>query len=55
MNADRRSARAQHGLPLREALGREWRNSKPELARGGIAGAGRFTGGQGRHGSFGED
>lgn len=52
MRADRRSARAQHGLPLRDALGREWENSKPELARGGIEGAGRFAGGQGRHGRF---
>lgn len=38
MLADRRSARAQHGLPMREALKQEWRNSKAEVSKG-IGGA----------------
>ena len=51
MRADRRSARAQHGLTERDALRQEWWNSKAEVTRG-IEGAARFTGGKGRGGDF---
>jgi len=50
--ADRRSVVAQHGLGLRDALIQEWRNGRPELAREGLDGAGRFSDGKGRHGDF---
>ena len=53
MRADRRSAVRQHGLPVREALQQEWANSREELTKGGLAGAGRFSSGLGRHGDFG--
>jgi len=52
LRADRRSARKQHGLPLRNALMQEWENSRRILESEGIAGAGRFAGGMGRHGDF---
>ena len=51
--ADRRSVIAQHGLSLRDALVREWYNSRSVLETGGIEGAGRFASGAGRHGDFG--
>lgn len=51
LRADRRSARAQRGLPSRDALRQEWRGSKGEVA-GGIEGAARFAGGKGRGGDF---
>jgi len=51
MNADRRSARAQHGLPMRDALRQEWLGSKAEVTKG-IEGAIRFTSGKGRGGDF---
>ena len=54
MNADRRSARSQFGLPMKEALRREWRNSSPEVLKVGVAGAARFAGGKGRSGDFGD-
>ena len=50
--ADRRSVIAQHGLPVRDALVQEWYNSRPVLEGGGIAGAGRFASGAGRHGEL---
>ncbi len=49
---DRRSVRLQHGLPIRDALIAEWYNSRAILETEGIEGAGRFAGGDGRHGSF---
>jgi enoyl-CoA hydratase len=52
VRADRRSALGQHGLPLRTALHREWRDGKEALASDGIAGARRFRDGLGRHGDF---
>ncbi len=52
MRADRRSAIQQYGLPIREAMIREWRNSKVEVRREGIDGASRFRDGKGRHGDF---
>jgi enoyl-CoA hydratase len=48
--ADRRSVKAQHGLNVRDALVQEWFNSRPLLEAEGIAGAGRFSSGDGRHG-----
>lgn len=51
MLADRRAARAQHGLSERDALRQEWINSKQEVAVG-IQGAGRFSSGKGRGGNF---
>ena len=51
MLADRRSARAQHGLAERDALRQEWQISKSEVGQG-VAGAGRFAGGKGRGGDF---
>ena len=53
MRADRRSARAQHGLAERDALRLEWWNSKAEVTQG-IEGAARFAGGKGRGGDFGD-
>ncbi len=50
--ADRRSAIRQHGLPIREAMLQEWRNSKKEVSREGVLGAGRFRDGKGRHGDY---
>ena len=51
LRADRRSARAQHGLDERAALRQEWWNSKEEVSTG-IKGAARFAGGKGRGGDF---
>lgn len=51
MLADRASAQAQWDLPLAQALHQEWERGKQCLADG-IEGAGRFAGGQGRHGKF---
>jgi enoyl-CoA hydratase len=50
--ADRRSVRKQHGLSLRDALTQEWHNSRHVLEAEGISGAGRFSSGDGRHGTF---
>lgn len=52
MLADRRSARAQHGLPARDATRQEWRTSKAEVNIG-VKGAARFSAGKGRGGDFG--
>ena len=52
VRSDRASAYAQHGLPVREALEREWQTSIGIVNAEGIAGAGRFAGGKGRHGDF---
>lgn len=49
--ADRRSVKAQHGLPVRDALVQEWYNSRAVLEAEGISGAGRFSSGEGRHGA----
>ncbi len=51
LRADRRSVRAQHGLPLRDALRQEWRGSKAEVTKG-IEGATQFAKGKGRGGDF---
>ena len=54
VRADRRSVYLQHGLPVREALESEWRNSHAIVDAEGIAGAARFANGKGRHGDYGE-
>ncbi|MET9699335.1 crotonase/enoyl-CoA hydratase family protein [Streptomyces sp. NPDC006529] len=51
---DRLSVLEQHGLPEPEALAGEFRHGLVPLTTGEtLAGAARFTGGAGRHGSFG--
>jgi enoyl-CoA hydratase len=52
VRADRRSAIKSHGLSVREALIQEWYNGREALVKDGIAGAGRFKAGLGRHGDF---
>jgi enoyl-CoA hydratase len=52
VRADRRSAIKGQGLSVREALIREWYNGREALTADGIAGAGRFKDGLGRHGDF---
>ena len=51
MLADRMSAYSQCDLPLPEALHQEWQRGKHCIADG-VAGAGRFASGEGRHGKF---
>lgn len=52
MRADRRSVFLQHGLSEADALRSEWANSRAVLKAEGLAGAARFSAGQGRHGQF---
>src|ERR1051325_2687621 len=52
VRADRRSAYMQQGLPLREAMRKEWYNGFPAFEIDGAAGAARFASGKGRHGAF---
>jgi len=52
VRADRASAWRQHGLPLREAMRQEYEGGLAALRREGIAGAGRFAAGAGRHGDY---
>src|SRR5215467_13549984 len=52
VRADRRSAIKSHGLGVREALIQEWYNGREALIADGVAGAGRFRDGLGRHGDF---
>lgn len=52
MLADRRSAYEQWDLPLAEALRREGAQGVPIVFAEGEAGAARFAGGAGRHGTF---
>jgi enoyl-CoA hydratase len=54
MRSDRLSVYRQHGLPVRQALEREWQTSIGIVTAEGIAGAARFAGGKGRHGDFGD-
>ena len=51
MLADRMNAYEQWGRSLPEALHGEWERSRQQIADG-LEGAGRFAGGEGRHGSF---
>jgi enoyl-CoA hydratase len=53
VRADRRSAIKSEGLGVREALIQEWYNGRKALIAEGVAGAGRFRDGLGRHGDFG--
>ena len=52
VRADRRSVLETYGLPIREALRREWINGVEAHFEEGAAGAGRFASGLGRHGDF---
>ncbi|MGA7986176.1 MAG: crotonase/enoyl-CoA hydratase family protein [Burkholderiales bacterium] len=54
VRADRRSARMQEGLELRDAMRREWYNGILAFVAEGAAGANRFASGRGRHGDFGD-
>jgi len=54
MRADRASAYGQFELPLPQALLREFEGGLGALMEEGVAGAQRFAGGAGRHGSFSE-
>lgn len=54
MLADRRSAYEQFGLSARAAMEQEWANGLDALKQEGVAGAGRFAAGIGRHGDFSE-
>jgi enoyl-CoA hydratase len=51
MRSDRRSAIASFDLPFDEAMQNELRQGLAALESEGIAGAGKFAGGQGRHGA----
>ena len=52
VRADRRSVYLQHGLPVRDALRREWENSVGVVESEGARGAGHFSRGAGRHGDY---
>ena len=52
VRADRRSVYKQHGLPVAQALCTEWENSIDIVKTEGVAGATRFSSGQGRHGDY---
>jgi len=54
VRADRRSARMQEGLELRDAMRREWYNGILAFVAEGAVGANRFASGRGRHGDFGD-
>jgi enoyl-CoA hydratase len=50
--ADRRNVHDTYGLPVREALRREWSNGLDAHRKEGAAGVARFATGKGRHGDF---
>jgi enoyl-CoA hydratase len=52
MLADRRAIIETRGMPIREALEYEWMHGMRAIEQEGIAGAGRFRDGAGRHGDF---
>ncbi|HWO34566.1 MAG TPA: enoyl-CoA hydratase-related protein, partial [Candidatus Acidoferrum sp.] len=52
VRADRRSVLETYGMPVREALRREWVNGVEAHFKEGATGAGRFASGLGRHGDF---
>jgi enoyl-CoA hydratase len=54
VRADRRSVHETYGLPVREALRREWHNGVEAHHLEGAAGAARFAAGKGRSGDFGD-
>jgi enoyl-CoA hydratase len=51
VRVDRRSAYETHGLPVRDALEREWLNGVSAMTEA-VRGAGAFAAGKGRHGDF---
>jgi len=53
VRADRKSLIETYGMPVREALRREWTNGVEAHFEEGVTGAARFTAGLGRHGDFG--
>jgi enoyl-CoA hydratase len=52
VRADRRSILETYGLPMREALRREWANGAEAIFKEGVGGAARFKSGLGRPGDF---
>lgn len=52
VRADRRSVLETYGLPMRDALRREWVNGVEAHFKEGADGAARFASGLGRHGDF---
>ena len=52
VRADRRNVHDTYGLPVREALRREWSNGLDAHRKEGAAGVARFATGKGRHGDF---
>ena len=52
VRADRASIIATRGMPVRQALEHEWAHGMEPILNEGIAGAGRFSSGAGRHGDF---
>lgn len=54
MRNDRASAIEQWGMPIEQALGLEAELGRESLRAGAAAGAGRFAGGKGRGGDFGD-
>lgn len=52
VRADRRTAHETHGMPLHEAMRREWHNGVEAHWQEGAHGAGRFASGLGRSGDF---
>ncbi|AKU15430.1 crotonase/enoyl-CoA hydratase family protein [Luteipulveratus mongoliensis] len=51
LRSDRQSAYGQAGQPLEEAMVTEWSHGA-QVLRDAVAGAGRFSAGEGRHGTF---
>jgi enoyl-CoA hydratase len=54
LRADKRSVALQYGLPVPEALRREWYNCSGTFKAEGAAGVAKFAAGLGRHGDFGD-
>lgn len=52
VRADLRTVHDSYGMPLRDAMRREWANGVEAHFQEGAAGAGRFAGGLGRSGDF---
>ena len=52
LRADRRSAYESYGMPLEEALSREFTGGLPVVQQESVTGAQRFSSGAGRHGTF---
>ncbi|MFQ5953770.1 MAG: crotonase/enoyl-CoA hydratase family protein [Kiloniellales bacterium] len=52
VRADRNSVHRQYGLSIREAMRQEFKTGMGCLRNEGVAGAGRFAAGKGRHGDY---